>query len=101
MKRNLPSPDAVAFRVERLGDTYTPVVIYANGGEFRHAPCVCLDQAASLATREGARRLRFDGLHHKGAVIAPDLTCPLGQSSWTWPHHGHTHGTLTRLGYPA
>lgn len=95
-----PSP-AVAFRVEHLGNYFVPVIVHANGGEYRSAPCACLDQAAAEATRNGTRPLPFAGLRERNAGaladVAPDLTCPVDPAGWTWSYHRHTHGTLDRL----
>lgn len=100
--RRTDHPAAVGFWVERstgaLGNNFVPVIVYANGAEFRHVVCVCLDQAASTATRYGTRPIPFLGVRQRrgGELtdLSPDLTCTVDPNKWTWRLHGHTHGTL-------
>lgn len=94
--------EAVGFIIEKMrDDLFIPVLVDKNGyGFFRANQCVCADQAASTATRSGTRPLPFLGMKElrRGEMVdvEPDRTCNVSRTSWTWPHHGWTHGSLDR-----
>lgn len=98
--------EIVGFRIEQVAPTYfVAVLVDETGyGYFRQSPCLCADQAAYGAIRGGTRPLPYLGMTRQirgETVEIDDRSCTADPSGWMWQHHGHTHGTLDRLGRSA
>lgn len=93
----------VAFKIERLAEhRFRAILLDQNGAVvFKYTTDACADQAASTATRSGARSLEYAGMVRwfDGELtdMDTDMTCGVSERCWTWPLHKHTHGTLERL----